>query len=124
MKPSSPDLAWLKRFAIGLLILLGVSVRAQPCAPIPSGLVSWWKAEGNATDQLGLNSGVMQNGATFAPGLSGQAFSFDGIDDFAEIPQSSSLLISNQLTVEFWMKATSNSSIATIQGLVTSDFYG
>jgi parallel beta-helix repeat protein len=49
--------------------------------------VSLWKAEGNANDSIGTAHGTMQNGATFAAGKVGQAFSFDGVDDYVEIPK-------------------------------------
>src|ERR1051326_680091 len=38
------------------------------CDPAPSGLVSWWQAEGNANDSMNGNQGVLVNGASFAPG--------------------------------------------------------
>ena len=47
-------------------------------APTPSGLVSWWAAESDPTDVLGLNPGTLQGGATFARGRVGQAFDFNG----------------------------------------------
>jgi hypothetical protein len=37
-------------------------------------MVGWWRGEQNANDQLGLNNGILQNGATFAPGEVGAAF--------------------------------------------------
>jgi hypothetical protein len=46
------------------------------CTPAPSGLVSWWRAEGDARDFWDGNHGAMQNGATFAAGKVGQAFFF------------------------------------------------
>ena len=52
------------------------------CTPAPSGLVSWWRAEGDARDFWDGNHGSLQNGATFAAGKVGQAFSFDGINDY------------------------------------------
>ena len=47
------------------------------CVSPPSGLVSWWPAEGNASDIQGTNNGTF-NGPVFAPGEVAQAFSFDG----------------------------------------------
>jgi len=32
----------------------------------PSGIVGWWKGEGNANDAVGSSHGTPQNGATFA----------------------------------------------------------
>jgi len=43
-----------------------VFIVQQP-APVPAGLISWWRAEGNALDSLGTNHGVLTNGAAFAP---------------------------------------------------------
>jgi uncharacterized repeat protein (TIGR01451 family) len=72
------------------------------CSTLPSGAVSWWKAEGNANDVLGANSGVLQNGTTFSTGLVGQAFSFDGVDDYVSINRS----IQDDFTIEFWLNTT------------------
>jgi hypothetical protein len=78
-----------------------------PCVAAPSGLVSWWRAEGNANDFIGDNSGVLLNGATFAPGKVGQAFSFDGVASYVRIPDSPSLHFTNALTIEAWFYPTS-----------------
>ena len=45
----------------------------------------------NANDIVGTNNGMLQGDATFAPGLVGQAFSFDGDDDFVLVPHDPSL---------------------------------
>ena len=95
------------------------------CDPAPSGLVGWWQAEGNVNDGIGANTGILVNGATFATGKVGQAFSFSGATQYVGIPQSPSLnTFSNQMTIEFWMYANPGNSMATFQGLVTSDYYG
>src|SRR5262245_11249512 len=61
------------------------------CLLPSTGLVGWWPGDGNASDiQLG-SSGVPTNGVTFAPGLVGQAFSFDGLDAFVNISDMSAL---------------------------------
>jgi hypothetical protein len=95
-----------------------------PSVPAPSGLVGWWPAEGNANDIIGGNNGTMINGATFATGEAGQAFSFNNSGIQAvNIPYSSSLNLTNQVTIEFWMKADPSNSMNYFQGLVTSDYY-
>ncbi len=63
------------------------------CTPPPSGMVSWWRGQDDANDSVGTNHGTMMNGATFAPGKVGQAFSFDGVDDYVELPPTASQLI-------------------------------
>src|SRR5438105_9651082 len=60
----------------------------QTCAPPPPDIVSWWPGDGDANDIQGNNDGTLQNGATFAAGLVGQAFSFDGVNDYVEVQNS------------------------------------
>ena len=58
---------------------------------IPSSLVAYWPAEGNANDAAGDNDGIVGNGATFAPGKVGQAFSFDGVNDYIALSNQPNL---------------------------------
>ena len=53
--------------------------------------MSWWPGKENAQDVIGPNDGTLQGGTTFAPGMVGQAFSFDGIDDHVLVPDDPSL---------------------------------
>ncbi len=68
---------------------------------------SWWGGDNNALDMIGTNHGTLQGGATFAPGMVGQAFSFDGVDDYIEVPHSASLNLTGGLTLETWFKVRS-----------------
>ncbi|MDK9716481.1 MAG: DUF1566 domain-containing protein [Trichlorobacter sp.] len=77
-----------------------------PTAP-PNGLVSWWRGEGNATDTQGRNNGTLQGGATYVPGLVGQAFNFDNATaQYVSVPSSSFLNIYGTHSVSFWVKLT------------------
>ena len=76
------------------------------CTPPAANGVAWYRAEGNANDSLGTNNGTPQNGATFAPGFVGQAFSFDGVDDRIDVPASAALDLT-VFTVEAWIKPNS-----------------
>ncbi len=76
----------------------------QQCVPPPSGMVSWWPGDGNANDIQDGNNGTLTNGATFVPGRVGQAFSFDGVDDYVELGQPANLMPSNtDFTVVGWI---------------------
>jgi len=88
--------------------LLTVSL-TSPCTPPPSGLVSWWAAEGNANDAFGTNNGTLFGGTSFTKGEVGQAFQFDGATGYVSIPASPSLDVgTNQgLTIEGWIKPAS-----------------
>ncbi len=74
-----------------------------PCVTPPPGLVSWWPGEGNANDIAGTNNGTLVGGVSFASGEVGQAFSFDGVNGSVIVPDSSSLRLTNQLTIEAWI---------------------
>lgn len=79
----------------------------------PAGLVGWWKAEGDAQDSVGTNHGVLRNGATFAAGKVGQAFSLDGIDDCIEIPDAPALRPVS-VTLEGWVTFDATDRIRTV----------
>src|SRR5205807_9091045 len=61
------------------------------CDSAPAGMISWWKAEGNANDSQDGNNGTLQNGATFATAEVGQGFSLNGTDQYVEVPDSPSI---------------------------------
>jgi hypothetical protein len=84
----------------------------QP-ATVPEGLISWWRAEGNALDYVGTNHGVLTNGATFATGEVGQTFSLDGVNDYVQIPDSQSLRPVS-VTIEAWVKFFATNGIRII----------
>ncbi len=81
---------------------LTLVVETGMCVAPPSGLVSWWPGDGNANDIQDGNNGTLMNGATFAPGKVGQAFSFDGVNAFVDIPDSANLNPSSSFTIEGW----------------------
>lgn len=81
---------------------------------LPSGAVSWWPAEGNAQDVVGPNHGTPQNGADYAAGIVGQAFQLDGSNDLILAPHHSSLVYADKVTIEAWIRPTSNSGAQVI----------
>gem|GEM_PF-2585050 len=96
----------------------------EPCIAPPAGMIGWWPGDGDAHDIGRCNDGALQNGATFAPGMVQQAFSFDGINDFVKIPRASYYDVGNAATIDFWMKANSDNPMnACCQGLVTTGWY-
>lgn len=72
--------------------------------PVKNGLVAWWDgddvSENIAADLIGNNDGAMTNGATTAFGKIGEAFSFDGEDDYVNIFFPSYL---SEFTIEAWV---------------------
>jgi hypothetical protein len=93
--------------ALGVLGLLPLGARAQTnCAPVPSGLVCWWRGEGDASDALGEANGSFYGGVAFAPGKVGQCFAFDGVNGAINVPDAPALALTNSLTIEGWLFVT------------------
>jgi hypothetical protein len=112
----------------GSIVLLALTFSineavAQSCTQQPTGLVGWWPGDGNANDIKGSNHGTLENGATFDTGKVSSAFRLDGTNDFVKIPKAPELDMTDQVTVEFWMKADADNLLNFCQGLVTTDFY-
>ncbi|WP_216593899.1 PxKF domain-containing protein [Thioflavicoccus mobilis] len=74
----------------------------------PPGLVSWWRANGDATDDHDGNDGTLENGATFGAGQYGQAFSLDGVDDYVNVPDAPNLDLTTNFTIDAWVYPNSN----------------
>jgi hypothetical protein len=91
---------------------------AGPCLTRMSGLVAWWQADGTATDSVGNFNGILPNGAVFAPGKFGQAFSFTGTDQYVANATPGLTGIQNSYTMEFWAWPTRAraSTIETVNG--------
>jgi hypothetical protein len=77
------------------------------CDPAPSGLVSWWPGEGNASDVVGGNNGAAQN-ITYVSGEVGGAFYLNGTNAYVNVPASASLNVGtgSGFTFETWVNPT------------------
>ena len=74
-------------------------------SPFPSGLVSWWRAEGNFNDSSDGNTGFPVNAVNFVPGKVGQAFSFNG--SAMRVPSSANLNFgTGNFSGSMWVKTT------------------
>jgi len=92
MKKILKKLVVRKSYLVGLLVIVSLLLASLPVTVGASdGLVSHWPAEGNADDVVDGNHGTLKNGATFAPGKVGQAFSLDGYNQFILVPHNANL---------------------------------
>jgi hypothetical protein len=98
-------------------------ISSVPCATPPSGLVSWWRAEGSANDGVASNNGTLLNGASFGPGMVGQAFSFNGSNQCVQVPHAASLVASNY-SIEAWVKPLAQVSDAINQDIIFGQTFG
>jgi len=106
MKNSSERFKALVGVGVVLVFMLvSVSnVAAQTCISPPSDLVSWWPGDDNANDIQDGNGGTLVNGTTFAAGQVGQAFSFDGVNDYVDVGNDVSLDLTEEITADVWIK--------------------
>jgi len=88
---------------------------APPCATPPSGLVGWWKGEGNAIDQLGANNGTLAGNTSYGAAKVGQGFVFDGDHDGVRLANQAGFQLQN-LTIEAWIKRSSISTASQNRG--------
>lgn len=98
-----------RTFLLCGMICLSIILRVDSCSAAPSGLVAWWKGEGNASDSAGTNNPSLISGVEYGGGEVGKAFEFDGSTSLVTIPRSPSLTISN-LTVEVWIFPTDDTA--------------
>src|SRR5690348_9644728 len=79
---------------IALSCLVGVMscgrLEAASCSSLVTGAVGWWPGDGTPADLISTNNGILQSGATAAGiGLIGNCFTFDGTNNYVQIPDSS-----------------------------------
>jgi Concanavalin A-like lectin/glucanases superfamily len=113
----------VKFFLCACLFLLATGlITRHVAAQLQNGLAGYWSFdEGRGTtagDSSGNgNTGTLMNGPTWVSGKSGTALSFDGADDYVEIPEAQSLNLSSALTVSAWInnQASTDSSLSQDQ---------
>lgn len=93
----------MPRLSLTLLIILLSHAFAFSQVNLTQGLVAYYPFNGNANDVSGNgNHGVLKNGTALTAdrfGSPNAAFFFDGIDDFIQVPNSSTLNQSQAMTV-------------------------
>jgi hypothetical protein len=68
----------------------------------------YWSADGSTTDTISGIEAILRGGASYGPGIVGNAFALDGKDDFIEVPDSRSPKLGGQnFTISFWVRFTS-----------------
>ena len=91
LSPGDPNPGMVLDFALGLSL------------PIPSGIVAWWKGEGNASESINGYNGSLLNGATCSAGEVGQAFLFAGGSQCMQASDGPLLNTSSAMTLECWV---------------------
>ncbi len=93
------------------------------CFNAPTGLVAWWQAEGTPADSISGSAGTLIGNTTYAPGMSGNAFSFDGNGDVVVLGNSPATQLQD-FTIEAWIKRGSTNKTTASAGNAELVCYG
>ena len=96
----------MKTTFISIVLFCAISFCAYSQLPT-NGLVGHWPFNGNASDTIGHNDGIV-NGATLCKdrfGIPNRAYYFDGINDNISLLFNNSININTNSTIMVWFKA-------------------
>ena len=101
---------------VASLILPTHSLQSQ--APT-NGLIAYWPFSGNANDGSGNGHHGTLFGPTLVPdrfGTARSAYSFDGVNDYIQVPHTSTLNFDSNFTITAWVKFCTDQSQASTGG--------
>jgi hypothetical protein len=97
--------AALTQSQIAAIYNAGSAGKCRSCVTPPANMVSWWPGDGHANDIQGTHHGTLLNGATYAAGKVGKAFSFDGADAVDQVADDPAWdFPGNDFTIDTWVK--------------------
>ncbi|MBW2996638.1 LamG domain-containing protein [Candidatus Woesearchaeota archaeon] len=68
-------------------------------------MVGEWQFEGNAEDNSTFgNDGIVTGATLTSDGMVGKAYEFDGVDDYIDCGKDSSLSLTQNFTISYWVK--------------------
>ena len=91
-----------------------LAVGQVTCVAPPSGLIGWWRAEGNGNDSAGTNGAYALPNVVFTNGMVGQTFSFlpdnygYGVYTGVRIADQPYYALTNSLSIEGWIRQRGN----------------
>ena len=83
-----------------------IEVKPDACFVTPTNLVSRWRGNGNAYDDVGGHDGQVHGAFSFAPGRVDKAFHVDGSDGFVTVADAPDLR-PKEITLSAWVRPNS-----------------
>jgi hypothetical protein len=84
-------------------VTLGILLTAAPMAATnPGSMQAFWRMD-TGSGSVAVDSSDSVNDGMLSGGMFGNALEFDGVDDYVNIPDSTSLDITDEITVEAWV---------------------
>jgi hypothetical protein len=96
-----------KYLFIPLLLIINLTYSQLPSYVSSNGLVGYWPFAGNANDISGNSNNGTVNGAALTTDRNGNAnsaYNFDGVNDYIQVPHSSSISLIGDITMSAWVK--------------------
>src|SRR5690242_20539738 len=96
----------MKNYFVTCFLLL-LSIQSFSQVNLNAGLMAYYPFNGNAHDESGNGNDPIFNNATLTSdrlGNANSAYSFNGIDNYIRIPNSTSLNMSNKISICAWVK--------------------
>lgn len=86
--------------------------------PTPPGLVAWWTGDGTPNDRCGSYHANPINGVSYATGIVGKCFSFNGVNAFLNVSNAPGLNFHDRtpMTIELWAYRTGSAQGQNIIG--------
>ncbi len=90
---------------VAALVSFPTNLAGQSCYQPPANMVGWWTGDKTATDFAGPDNGKLENGATYAKGYVGKAFSLNGSNQYVDVGNGQDLQVSaGDFSVDAWVK--------------------
>ncbi len=110
-----------RALAMGVVAALVIAGMAGSAGAAVSGLVAEWRFDGSSQDTSGSGNNGTIYGATFVQGISGQALSFNGVDNMVVVPHSPSLSL-EKYTLEAWIKKDQHSEFGITNAIISKRY--
>jgi hypothetical protein len=97
----------MKKIFIGFVLLLVFLPVSAYGNPEDEGIVSYWSFDNSSNpgkDYVGGNDGTVYGATWTSDSISGNALEFDSVDDYVDCGNDSSLDITDEITIETWIK--------------------
>ncbi|MDE2126635.1 MAG: VCBS repeat-containing protein [Armatimonadetes bacterium] len=101
----------IRGLAAALLLVVALS-SASEGARAQGAPVSYWPANGNATDVTGGNDGLLSGSVSYTTGVRGEAWQFTGGNGRVSVADAPNLQITSSLTISGWVNVTAFPSAA------------
>lgn len=96
---------WTVADACGNSTNCSQTVTIVSCVPPPSGMINWWPGDSNTLDIVSGNNGTINGTVTYAGGMVGSAFDFNGSGGWVQSAGVSQSQAAG--TVDFWFNVNS-----------------